>query len=75
MRNNYSHIAYVLECMEDELGEKTNEDYDNEDNVSNENNHNMGMDYQNKLQYADCFPELAALASNEIVNNNNSEIL
>ncbi len=30
--NNYSHIAYVLECMEDEIGEKANEDYGNEEN-------------------------------------------
>jgi len=55
--NNYSHISYVLECMEDEMGEKTNEDYDNEANVSNIYNHNMGLDYQNELQFAKCFPE------------------
>jgi len=43
--------------MEDEMGKKTNEDYDNEANVSNIYNHNMGLDYQNELQFAKCFPE------------------
>jgi len=53
--------------MEDEFSENNNEDYDNEDNVFNEVNHNMGMDGQKKLQFAECFAELAVLANYDVV--------
>ena len=72
--NNYSHIAYVLECMEDELDEKTNEDYANKENIGNADNHNMDMEYQNELQFANCFPELAAIASVDVTKEDHGKL-
>jgi len=67
---NYSHIAYVFQYMEYELS-KNNNDYDNEDNVCNEVNHNMGMDGKNMLQSAECLSAFEALAYIEVVINDN----
>jgi len=37
--NNYRHIAYILECMEDDLDKKNNEDFDKDDDISYEVNY------------------------------------
>jgi len=60
--------------MEDELDEKINEDYNNEENVINADSHNMEMEYQNEQQSANCFPELAAFASVDVTMEDHGKL-
>jgi len=53
--NTYRHIAYVLECVKDHFHKKNNKDIEKEDVISNEVNHNIGMDGKNQLQFGDCY--------------------